>query len=127
MDPQDGNRTIEDIPIARGLDVFHSEAKDMGICDVAVFDRLIADGEYGDKSQQASFSKMDYTNTPGYTGIKLSLFEVLKQTAEGQNIWHKVDPDVETGPEPPDIEVLEQYIEDRTTDTHTPTTLEAIQ
>ncbi|KAG5913128.1 hypothetical protein E4U61_007329 [Claviceps capensis] len=105
MDPQDGNWTIEDIPIARGLDVFHPEAKDMGICDVAVFDRLIADG----------FSKMNYTNTPGYTGIKLSSvehcsrwFEVLKQTAEGQNIWHKVDLDVETEPESPDIEVLEQ-------------------
>ncbi|KAG6089103.1 hypothetical protein E4U30_007493 [Claviceps sp. LM220 group G6] len=46
---------------------------------------------------------MDNTNNPGYTGIKLSSvehwsrwFELLKQTAEGYNIWHKVDPDMET-------------------------------
>ncbi|KAG6027870.1 hypothetical protein E4U40_001332 [Claviceps sp. LM458 group G5] len=61
-------------------------------------------------------------------------FEVLKQTAEGQNIWHKVDPDMATEegdllqePEMLGTETLEQYIEDRTTDEHTPTMLEAIQ
>ncbi|KAG5952027.1 hypothetical protein E4U57_006430, partial [Claviceps arundinis] len=61
-------------------------------------------------------------------------FEVLKQTAEGQNIWHKVDPDMHTAeddllqePEIPGEPVLGQYIEDHTTDEHTPTMLEAIQ
>ncbi|KAG6045149.1 hypothetical protein E4U17_000270 [Claviceps sp. LM77 group G4] len=84
---------------------------------------------------------MDNSYTSGTTGIKLSSvehwsrwFEVLKQTAEGQNIWHKVDPDMDTEegdllqePEMPGTEALEQYIEDRTTDEHTPTMLEAIQ
>ncbi|KAG5935577.1 hypothetical protein E4U59_005531 [Claviceps monticola] len=84
---------------------------------------------------------MDYTNTSNYTGIKPSSvehwsrwFEVLKQTAEGQNIWHKVDPDMDAEkddllqePEMPGTDVLEQYIKDRTTDDYTPTMLEAIQ
>ncbi|KAG6300568.1 hypothetical protein E4U09_006653 [Claviceps aff. purpurea] len=84
---------------------------------------------------------MENSNTPGYPGIKLSSvehwsrwYEVLKQTAEGYNVWHKVDPDMDTAeddlllePEMPGESVLEQYIEDRTTEDHTPTMLEAIQ
>ncbi|KAG5985849.1 hypothetical protein E4U52_000872 [Claviceps spartinae] len=84
---------------------------------------------------------MDNANTPGYTGIKLSSvehwsrwFELLKQTAEGYNIWHKVDPDMETAeddllqePEMPGEPILEQYIEVHSTDEHTPTMLEAVQ
>ncbi|KAG6041744.1 hypothetical protein E4U39_006364 [Claviceps sp. Clav50 group G5] len=60
--------------------------------------------------------------------------EALKQTAEGQNIWYKVDPDLPTEasdllvePEMPGNTVLEQYVVDRTTGSHTPTVLEAIQ
>ncbi|KAG6067169.1 hypothetical protein E4U32_004546 [Claviceps aff. humidiphila group G2b] len=63
-------------------------------------------------------------------------FEDLKQTAEGQNIWHKVDPDLPSEasdllqePELPSNAVLEQYITDRSTRNHVPqaTMLEAIQ
>ncbi|KAG6180830.1 hypothetical protein E4U22_003897 [Claviceps purpurea] len=50
-----------------------------------------------------------------------------------QGIWFKVDPDMDTEeddllqePEMPGNDVLEQYIEDRTTDEQTPTMLEAI-
>ncbi|KAG6241732.1 hypothetical protein E4U24_006017, partial [Claviceps purpurea] len=43
MDPQHWNRTIEDNPIAHGLDVFRSIARRKGVCDIAAVDRLIAD------------------------------------------------------------------------------------
>ncbi|KAG6132527.1 hypothetical protein E4U38_003307 [Claviceps purpurea] len=43
MDPQHWNETIEDNPIAHGLDVFHSIARRKGVCDIAAVDRLIAD------------------------------------------------------------------------------------
>ncbi|CCE30833.1 uncharacterized protein CPUR_04682 [Claviceps purpurea 20.1] len=42
MDPQHWNRTIEENPIANGLDVFHSFARQEGVCDIAAVDRITA-------------------------------------------------------------------------------------
>ncbi|KAG6053956.1 hypothetical protein E4U32_007201 [Claviceps aff. humidiphila group G2b] len=43
MDRQHWNRTIQEYPIANGLDVFHSIARQEGVCDIAAVDRIIAD------------------------------------------------------------------------------------
>ncbi|KAG6149649.1 hypothetical protein E4U11_008645, partial [Claviceps purpurea] len=42
MDPQHWNRTIEENPIANGLDVFHFFARREGVCDIAAVDRISA-------------------------------------------------------------------------------------
>ncbi|KAG6210151.1 hypothetical protein E4U35_005882 [Claviceps purpurea] len=42
MDLQHLNRTIEEDPIANGLDVFYSFAKQKGVGDIAAVDRIIA-------------------------------------------------------------------------------------
>ncbi|KAG6284426.1 hypothetical protein E4U46_007108, partial [Claviceps purpurea] len=45
MDPKHWNRTIEENPIANGLDVFHSFARQEGVCDIAAVDRITAKGQ----------------------------------------------------------------------------------
>ncbi|KAG6022454.1 hypothetical protein E4U19_005018 [Claviceps sp. Clav32 group G5] len=45
MDPKPWNRTIEEHPIADGLDEFHCHARRMGVCDIAAIDRLLAKAE----------------------------------------------------------------------------------
>ncbi|KAG6132524.1 hypothetical protein E4U38_003304 [Claviceps purpurea] len=42
MDLQHLNRTIEENPIANGLDIFYSFAKQKGVGDIAAVDRIIA-------------------------------------------------------------------------------------
>ncbi|KAG5914447.1 hypothetical protein E4U61_005685 [Claviceps capensis] len=75
---------------------------------------------------------MSSTNTSSSTTVKLASvehwskwIETLKTTAEGQNVWYKVDPDLPTEasdlllePEMPEIAVLEQYVVDRATQNH---------
>ncbi|KAG6131159.1 hypothetical protein E4U12_003891 [Claviceps purpurea] len=48
MDLQHLNRTIEENPIANGLDIFYSFAKQKGVGDIAAVDRIIAKGEWAD-------------------------------------------------------------------------------
>ncbi|KAG5934139.1 hypothetical protein E4U60_004056 [Claviceps pazoutovae] len=43
MDPQHWNRTIEENPIANGLDVFHYFARREGVYDITAVDRIIAE------------------------------------------------------------------------------------
>ncbi|KAG6309661.1 hypothetical protein E4U44_006570, partial [Claviceps purpurea] len=42
MDPKHWNRTIEENPIANRLDVFHSFARQEGVCDITAVDRITA-------------------------------------------------------------------------------------
>ncbi|CCE30830.1 uncharacterized protein CPUR_04679 [Claviceps purpurea 20.1] len=48
MDLQHLNRTIEENPIANGLDIFYSFAKQKGFGDIAAVEQIIAKGEWAD-------------------------------------------------------------------------------
>ncbi|KAG6194043.1 hypothetical protein E4U10_003394 [Claviceps purpurea] len=48
IDTATRNRTIEENPIANGLDMFHSIARRKGVCDIAAVDRILTKGEWAD-------------------------------------------------------------------------------
>ncbi|KAG6241731.1 hypothetical protein E4U24_006016 [Claviceps purpurea] len=48
IDSATRNRTIEENPIANGLDMFHSIARRKGVCDIAAVDRILTKGEWTD-------------------------------------------------------------------------------
>ncbi|KAG6316031.1 hypothetical protein E4U22_007428 [Claviceps purpurea] len=70
-----------------------------------------------------------WSKTP--TGLRLWS---LRQTAEGQNIWHKVDPDMPEQdsdllkkPVMPSTVIFHEYVKKDKTVVHTPSMLETIQ